>query len=604
LQSGTPHQFQHKTPEKWHPKIRFIKIFFLCVLCALRGKKIMSWRPGIRTEIVFTVTVLMAGVAALVGVVFLKVEERDLLQQKVTACKQIITSLQPILQDEASSDPSSQGSRSSPTLQNLTVFLTQSRLFSRISIVNRDFRIVADSQLGETGKVLRDPELEGAIAGGKVYVHERDGLPRFSLFKKGPLFFSAPLSRGGNIVGGLRGELPLDDLRETLSHSQSIIVLYILFDVFVIVVVGSYLLSRIIANPLKKLVQMSEKIADGNLDLLGGPSGGDEVGKLFSSFQSMAARLREDRKKMEEYIRSLEAVNRELRRAQDEVLRSEKLASIGRLAAGVAHEVGNPTGAILGYVDLLSQGGVTKEEEREILERTGREAERIRRIVRELLDFSRPARGENEAVDVPAVIRSTLSLLSHQQKVWKQIEVVTDLPENIPKWRGDGHQLQQVMVNLFLNAADAMMGGGQDENARRKTLRVAVRILSPEDLRGFAEVLPRRRKGDTADVDYTILRSGGTRLGEKGEALSGIGVDVGDTGPGIPSAAMGKIFDPFFTTKAPGEGTGLGLAICLRIIESYGGRIRVQSEAGKGSVFTVLLPVFEEKDGAEKNSDC
>ena len=408
---------------------------FLCVLCALCGE-IMSWRPGIRTEIVFTLTVLMAGIAALVGFVFLKVEERNLLQQKVTAGKQVIASWQHIFQDEVAPETSPRGYLPSPALQNLTSFLTQSRVFSRFSVVDKEFRILADSQAGETGKHLRDPELERALTAGKVHVHERDGSSTFSLFKRGPLYLSAPLFRGGKIVGGLRAELPLEDLREILTHSQSIILVYILFDVFVIVIVGSFLLSRIIVAPLKKLVQMSEKIADGNLDPLGGPAGGDEVGKLFFSFQSMAARLRDDRKKMEEYIRSLEAVNRELRRAQDEVLRSEKLASIGRLAAGVAHEVGNPTGAILGYVDLLSQGGVTKEEEREILVRTGKEAERIRRIVRELLDFSRPSRGENEAVDVAEVIHSTLSLLSHQKKVWKQIEVITDFPRKNPQMAG------------------------------------------------------------------------------------------------------------------------------------------------------------------------
>jgi hypothetical protein len=564
----------------------------------------MSWRPGIRTEIVFTLTVLMAGVAALVGIVFLKVEERNLLQQKVRAGKQAIVSLQRILQGEAVPEASAQKSRSSPSLQNLTTFLTQSQLFSRFSVVDGEFRILADSQGAETGKFFRDPELERAMATGKIYVHEKDGDSTLSLLKKGPLFFSAPLSREGKIVGGLRGELPLEDLRETLSHSQSTILLYILFDVFVIVVVGGFLLSRIIVNPLKKLVQMSEKIADGNLDPLGGASGGDEVGKLFNSFQSMAARLREDRKKMEEYIQSLEAVNRELRRAQDEVLRSEKLASIGRLAAGVAHEVGNPTGAILGYVDLLSQGGVTKEEERDILERTGKEAERIRRIVRELLDFSRPSPGENEAVDVAEVIRASLSLLSHQKKVWKQIEVITDFSENLPRWRGDSHQLQQVMINLFINAADAMIGAGPDGNNRKKILRVTVRSLPSENLGEFAEGLPRRRKGDAPDVDYTLLRSRGNSSSKKGGIFSGIRIEVEDTGPGIPSGAMGKIFDPFFTTKPPGEGTGLGLAICLRIIESYGGRIRVQSEDGKGSVFAVLLPVFEESDGAEKNSNC
>ena len=147
------------------------------------------------------------------------------------------------------------------------------------------------------------------------------------------------------------------------------------------------------------------------------------------------------------------------------------------------------------------------------------------------------------------------------------------------------------------------MGPGPNGNERKKVLRVTVRPVAPEDLGEFAEALPRRRKGDTPEVDYSLLRSRGSSLPPKGP-LSGIRIEVEDTGSGIPSAEMGKIFDPFFTTKAPGEGTGLGLAICLRIIESYGGRIRVQSEEKKGSVFTVLLPVFEEKDGSEKNSDC
>ncbi|MBP1716360.1 MAG: histidine kinase, partial [Deltaproteobacteria bacterium] len=324
----------------------------------------------------------------------------------------------------------------------------------------------------------------------------------------------------------------------------------------------------------------------------------------FFSFNHMAARLREDRKKMEEYIHTLETVNRELQRAQDEVLRSEKLASVGRLAAGVAHEVGNPTGAILGYVDLLTQGGLAKDEEKDILTRTGREAERIRRIVRELLDFSRPSPGENQAVDVAEVIRNTLSLLSHQKKVWKQIEVITDFQENLPRWRGDSHQLQQVLINLFLNAADAMIGAAAEGGDRAKRLGIAVGRLGPDELGELTAVLPRRRKGDAPDVDYTPLRSRAISSPAKGEIGSGIRIEVEDTGPGMAAAVQGKIFDPFFTTKPPGEGTGLGLAICLRIVESYGGRIWIESKEGKGARFTVLLPVFEDRDGAEKNSHC
>ena len=564
----------------------------------------MSWRPGIRTEIVFILTVLVTGVAVLVGIVFLKVEERNLLQQKVKAGKQVMAAVEGMLREGPSGESSSPETSSLRDLQNLSAFLAETRLFSRFSVVDREFRILADSRAGEAGNSLRDPELEKAIATGKILVHEKEGTSSISLLARGPLLFSAPLLREGMAVGALRGEIPLDDLREILAHSQATILLYILFDVFVIIVVGSFLLSRIIVRPLKKLVQMSEKIADGNLETIGGPSGGDEVGKLFFSFNHMAARLREDRQKMEEYIRTLETVNRELGRAQDEVLRSEKLASIGRLAAGVAHEVGNPTGAILGYVDLLAQGGLAKDEEKEILERTGKEAERIRRIVRELLDFSRPSPGENQNVDVAEVIRNTLSLLSHQKKVWKQIEVVADFQENLPKWRGDSHQLQQVLINLFLNAADAMIGAVTEGGGWPKRLRVAVGELGPEALRELNAVLPRRRKGDVPDLDYTPLRGGGGDSSLKGEISSGVRIEVEDTGPGMSAAVQGKIFDPFFTTKPPGEGTGLGLAICLRIVESYGGRLGVRSEEGKGTLFTILLPVFEERDGTKKNSHC
>ena len=564
----------------------------------------MPWRPGIRTEIVFILTVLLTGVAALVGIVFLKVEERNLLQQKVKAGKQVIAAVEGMLREGATAESSALEKSLARDLQNLSSFLTESRLFSRFSVVDREYRVLADSHANEIGNNFRDPELEKAIATGKILVHEKEGTSSVSLLARGPLLFSAPLLREGRAIGALRGELPLDDLREILAHSQATILLYILFDVFVIIVVGSFLLSRIIVRPLKKLVQMSEKIADGDLENFGGPSGGDEVGKLFFSFNHMAARLREDRKKMEEYIHTLETVNRELRRAQDEVLRSEKLASVGRLAAGVAHEVGNPTGAILGYVDLLTQGVLAKDEEKDILTRTGREAERIRRIVRELLDFSRPSPGENQAVDVAEVIRNTLSLLSHQKKVWKQIAVVTDFQENLPRWRGDSHQLQQVLINLFLNAADAMMGAAVEGGDRSKRLRIALGRLGPDELAELTAVLPRRRKGDAPDVDYTPLRSRATPSPAKGEIDSGIRIEVEDTGPGMPAAVQAKIFDPFFTTKPPGEGTGLGLAICLRIVESYRGRIWVESKEGKGTRFTVLLPIFEDRDGAEKNSHC
>ena len=283
------------------------------------------------------------------------------------------------------------------------------------------------------------------------------------------------------------------------------------------------------------------------------------------------------------------------------MIRSEKLASIGRLAAGVAHEVGNPTGAILGYLDLLSKGYMPKEEEREILKRAENEAERIRRIVRDLLDFSRPSRGGEEEVDVNAVIANALSLLSHQKKVREQVRVVTEFQEDLPKWKGDPHQLQQVMINLLLNAGDAMTSPNMATMGREKKLRVATRSLPPERTPELTEAFPRRRKEDSPKVDYSLLRArGASPVSLPSEVLSFVRVEVEDTGPGIPKEAIGKIFDPFYSTKPPGEGTGLGLAICLRILESYGGRLLVQSQEGEGATFIILLPIFNSLHRGER----
>ncbi len=567
----------------------------------LRRHFYLGWnfRPGIRTEIVFTLTVLIAGAVALIGILFLKVEERSLLQQRVKGGKQTMASLQRFLQNL---DPAAlgapMGGNDSENLQRVVSLFAQSQPLSNFLVVDQEFRVVADSRQKRIGAILRDGDFEKALATGKILAHGVVEGESLSLMKKIPLLFSAPLILNGKTQGGLRGEFPLDDLREAHSRSLYTVFLYILFDAFLLIVVGSFLLSRVIVNPLKRMVQMTEKIPEGDLvGISGGLGGGDEVGKLFSSFNRMAFRLREDRRKMEEYIHSLERVNRELRQAQNEVLRSEKLASIGRLAAGVAHEVGNPTGAILGYLDLLLKGGLPQEEEGTILKRAINEAERIRRIIRELLDFSRPSPEGEEEVDVNEVVLSAFSLISHQKRVWEEVEVVKNLGEGLPKWKGDPHQLQQVMINLFLNAADAMASNLPSGAGRKRTLGVTTRALRPEDIAELGQSFPRRRKEDSSALDYTLLRSRGGAPHFPGEVASLIQVEVEDTGPGITKEALGKIFDPFYSTKPAGEGTGLGLAICLRILESYGGYILVKSEEGRGATFIILLPVFGERNG-------
>jgi len=549
-----------------------------------------SFRPGIRTQIVFTLTILMAGAVAFVGFLFLKVEERNLMDQKIREGKQIVGALQRFLQDWA---PESPGKTLSENLDRVVFLFAQGHPDLHFTVVNRDFNILADSRPDQVGKVLRDMGLEKAMASGKIFAHGAESEESFSLMKKTPLLISSAWLLGDQTVGGIRAEIPLEDLKETLFRSQSILFLYFFLTAFLLIAVGSFLLSRVIIKPLKKLMQMSDKIAEGNLELMSGPSGGNEVGRVLASFNHMISRLREDRSKMEEYIASLKKVNRELRLAQEEIIRSEKLASIGRLAAGVAHEVGNPTGAILGYLDLLSKGGLAEAEKAEVLKRAELEAERIRRIVRELLEFSRPSARREEEVEVNTVIDRALSLLSHQKKVWEQIHVIRELQKDLPRWRGNPHHLQQVMINLLLNAADALVANDSGQTGGEKKIRITTQALPPGE-RGDSLGPAARRKEVSPGADSSLFGiDRDVHPPSLQEVSSILQVDVEDSGPGIPAERLGRIFDPFYSTKPPGEGTGLGLAICLGILESYGGKISVQSESGKGARFTILLPIFE-----------
>jgi signal transduction histidine kinase len=550
-----------------------------------------SFRPGIRTEIVFTLTILMAGALAFVGFLFLKVEERNLVDQKIREGKQIVGALQKFLQDW---NPESHGRTLSESLERTVFLFAQGHPHFHFTVVNQDFGILAASRPEEVGKVLRDIGLEKAMTSGKIFAHGAGSEESFSLMKKTPLLISGAWLLGDRTVGGIRAEIPLEDLKETLFRSQSIIFLYVFLTAFLLVVMGSFLLSRVIINPLKKLMQMSDKIAEGNLELMSGPSGGNEVGKVLASFNHMASRLQEDRSKMEEYISSLKKVNRELRLAQDEIIRSEKLASIGRLAAGVAHEVGNPTGAILGYLDLLSKGGLADAEKIEVLKRAENEAERIRRIVRDLLEFSRPSPRREEEVEVNEVIDRALSLLSHQKKVWEQIHVVREFQEDLPRWKGNPHHLQQVMINLLLNAADALVPRDPVQPGVEKKIRITTRSLPQEERADSLGLATRRKKEGALGTDSSLFRiDRDSHPPSPQEVRSILQVEVEDTGPGIPAETLGRIFEPFYSTKPPGEGTGLGLAICLGILESYGGKISVQSESGIGTRFTILLPIFD-----------
>ncbi|MEE9555719.1 MAG: ATP-binding protein [Candidatus Adiutricales bacterium] len=231
----------------------------------------------------------------------------------------------------------------------------------------------------------------------------------------------------------------------------------------------------------------------------------------------------------------------ERKQLEKQLFHSEKLASIGILAAGVAHEIGNPLSAISGYTQILKGRLEPGSENFEYLEGIASQAERIQRIIEDLLNYSRPSTGIRSEVHVGEAIRSVISMLQ-AQKVFKELKVELDLPDNIPPIIMDRDHLNQVIVNIALNAAQAMPQGG--------SLKASV-----------------------------ALQQGS------------IQIRFQDSGHGIPDDIKDRIFDPFFTTKGIGEGTGLGLAISQKIVESYHGQITFESRANVGTSFTISLPI-------------
>ena len=352
-------------------------------------------------------------------------------------------------------------------------------------------------------------------------------------------------------------------LYDVMDPSQGAIYISVLVaaDVCVVVAYGAFLVQRLVIQPLREAVVAAEAIAAGDLRRRVPEGSSTELQQLSASVNRMTDRLLEE---------------------QSQVVRAEKLASIGRLAAGVAHEIGNPLGAIHAYVHTLRRAPDARDA-RELLEAIDRESGRIDRIIRGLLDYARSRPLGPTPVDVSATARSTVDLLA-TQGVLKGVEVVLQLPSQaagVGPWiHADRHDLEQLFVNLLLNAADALEHRGRlvvrVERAARLTLRLpAVR---------------RELDAGVAPVEHAPSTRAQSWL-SRHDAVEVARIVIADSGPGVPPELAERIFDPFFTTKHPGKGTGLGLAIVARVVDNLGGTVWVTEAREGGAAFHVLLPL-------------
>jgi len=351
----------------------------------------------------------------------------------------------------------------------------------------------------------------------------------------------APIENNGRTIGAARLTLSLAAEQERLKSSRHLFLSYFLLDFLFLLAVGSYLLSHSVLLPIRRLLTATERIAQGDLEGAVHVPGSKEVAELADSFNVMVHALREKRTEVEETVASLRKANEELSAAREETIRSEKMASVGLLAAGMAHEIGTPLAAIMGYTAFLQEEIAAGSEQGDYLRRISEELRRIDRIVRGLLDYARVKQALQEEVDPVALLWKVAELLESQGML-KHLDVTVVGEPGVLRLQADPHLMEQIVLNLVLNAKDAMPHGGS------LTLR------------------------------------GGLDGGE-------VVLEVADTGTGIAPDELKRIFDPFYTTKEPGKGTGLGLAIAARLAESCGARITVESTLGKGSRFSVRMPI-------------
>jgi two-component system NtrC family sensor kinase len=414
---------------------------------------------------------------------------------------------------------------------------------------------VLDEEGREPGQAARAPqERESLEALFSAARESGEGVATPGLLL-GDLTLVRPIALRGGERGWVVARTSGDVLRERFAPFVASSAWLLLVATAAFVGFGSWLLRRRVVSPLAVLSAATKRVADGDLRSRIAEAGPLELAELARSFNSMAGSLEHEREAR--------------MRAQESLSRSRRLASLGQLAAGVAHEVGNPVAAILGYSEVCLRDREASPRTRELVERIGEEALRIRGLVREMLDLSRPDALALERL-APAALLERARERMRDQPLLAGIELELACEPELPEVEVDARRVDQVLVNLIENAAHALRG-------------VAAKRIRLEARRAPLAARPSRRSDDAPGASFVSRR-----------VPDGVALEVIDNGPGVDPEHLPHVFDPFFTTKDPGEGTGLGLWNAHRIAELLGGRLEVTSESGR-TCFSLVLPAVDTK---------
>jgi two-component system NtrC family sensor kinase len=533
-------------------------------------------RIGLKTKITFLIILIVVGVLLIASYLdyhFARKDQIDLyLDRNLYIAKQIDASIpdQKMIQDLPHiRHEVEEWLLSRPSLMGIDVFLFSAKGWDLVVSNSKDVTL--------TPLTLSNDQLKRLKKDGYLSTLQDAGKERW-------LEVIVPLHSETRVVGGIRVVSTLDEAQSYLSKKRDRAVILTFSSILVILITLTVFFGKLVGDPIQKLVEAMSRAEKGDLEAEADIQSEDELGKLGRNFNRMLKTIRETHEQNIQLLRQVNQFNEELTRkieaatselakrneelrllnealfeSQRQLSQSEKLAAVGQVTAAMAHQIGTPLNSISGYIQLILQDGNIQPKDRDRLKIIESQLDRLADSVKNLLSFTRQPQPQLRSLDVNEVLEE----LIHLSEPWflaRKVRLSTHLSPDLPSIFGDSTHLQTLFLNLITNALDAMPQGG--------ALTVKTRQVSPP----------------SSSKDGRWLE-----------------ISITDTGIGITEESKKRIFDPFFTTKKMGEGTGLGLAICEKIVKEHSGKIDLESEVGKGSTFSILIPVFEKNEADEQN---
>ena len=489
----------------------------------------MFFKSLISRVIILTILLLATGIS-IVTMLHIRREQRHLVSSSRESGELLLSTIE-------KSVFNSMRSGNSEEVQAILEMVGRNHRLVSVRIFHPDGTVLKSAHPEEIGRQVRGSGLALFQRGGGDTISRVDGQDVLSLVR--PIVTDERCflchGNGRRVVGVLNLDVSLADTSVKLHESTQFSLYMMVLLIFLLSVAITFILLRFVKRPIQSMAETMAKVEQGDLSVRLVPQYSDEMGSLMSSFNSMVVNLQKAQQELERcHYRQME--------------RADRLASVGEMATGVAHEIKNPLAGISGAISVLADDFAEDDPRRDIVGKVLEQIARLDKTATDLLHFGRPGKPEFSFVDINALIKKTLFFVS-QHPESRSIHRLKELTRDLPPVWVDEKQMQQILFNIIINAIQAMQEGG------------------------------------TLGIQTELVQREGTDW---------VQVQISDTGPGISAEILENIFVPFFTTKT--QGTGLGLSICRQLLEQLGGTLQVASRVGEGTTFTIELPVREWQD--------